>query len=101
MTLIIVFSNIIVTEKKIDKLSFRSKHSFLNEFFDDLDKLNYLNPQQESTKVKKISVDAKASELYKTFLGIYYHEYHELSEDKKKKIDSKYDPKDSFLDGCD
>ena len=38
-----------------------------------------------------------ASELYNDFLRIYYHKYFELPDDKK--IESKYDPKDLFLDG--
>ena len=42
-----------------------------------------------------------ASELYNDFLGIYYHKCYELSIDKRKKIVSKYDPKDLFLDGYD
>ena len=46
MTLITVFIDIIVTEKKINNFSFKSKISFLNKFFDDLDKLNDLNPQK-------------------------------------------------------
>ena len=43
----------------------------------------------------------KASKLYNDFLGIYYHNYYELSDNKRKKIESKYDPKDLFLDGYD
>ena len=53
MTLIIVFFKYSPDRKKIDNLSFRSKHSFLNEFFDDLDKLNNLNRHKQSTKEKK------------------------------------------------
>ena len=49
MALIIVFTLIIVIEKKIDNISFKSKHSFLSEFFNDLHKLNNLNPKKEST----------------------------------------------------
>ena len=81
MTLIIAFI-------EFNYLSFKSKHSFLNEFFDDLDKSNNLNPQ-----------NVMASELYNTFLGICYHKYYELSDDKRKNIESKYDPKHLFLDG--
>ena len=46
MTLIIVFTN-------IGNLSFKSKHSFLEEFFDNLDKFDKLNGEKESTKEKK------------------------------------------------
>ena len=68
--------------KKIYDLS---KHSFLNEFFDDLDKLKNLNPEKGSIKDKNINVHDKASELYNNFLGIFYHKYYELSDDKRKK----------------
>ena len=53
-------------------LSFKSKHSFLKEFLDDLEKLNDISPQKESTKERKINVYDKASELYNDFLGIHY-----------------------------
>ena len=43
----------------------------------------------------------KVSALCNNFLGIYYHKYYELSDDKRKKIESKYDPKGLFLDGYD
>ena len=72
MSLIIVLTNII-DRKNFGNLSFKSKHSFLNDFLHDLDKLNNINPKKESTKEKKINVYDKASELYNNFLGIYYH----------------------------
>ena len=84
MTLIIVFTDIIMIEKKFDNLSLKSKHSFLNEFFHDLDKLNNLNPKKERTKERKINVYDKTSELYHDFLGIYYHKYYELLDNKIK-----------------
>ena len=59
-----------------DSLSFKSKHSFLSEFFDDIDKLNNPNPKNESTKEKKIHVYDEVSELYNDFLAIYYHKYY-------------------------
>ena len=49
MTVIIFFVNIIVILKKIDNPSFKSKHSFLANCFDDLDKFNQLKPQKEET----------------------------------------------------
>ena len=44
------------------------------------------------------NVDDKASELYNDFLGICYHRYMSYQMIKEKKIESKYDPKDLFLD---
>ena len=66
-------------------LSFKPKHSFLKEFLDDLEKLNDINPQKESTKERKINVYDKASELYNDFLGVHYYKYYELSDNKRKK----------------
>ena len=86
MTLIIVFTNIIVIVKNLVTFFFKSKYSFLDEFFDDLDKFNKLNLEKESTAEKKINEYKKASELYNDFLGIYFEEYYVLSDDKRKKI---------------
>ena len=63
----------------------KSKYSFLNEVFVDLDKLNNLNPQKESTKERKIDAYDKASKLYNDFIEIYYHRSYELLDDKRKK----------------
>ena len=42
-----------------------------------------------------------ALELYNDFLGTYYHKCYGLSHDKRKRIESKSDPKDLFLDRYD
>ena len=52
MTLIIVFTNIIVITK-IDSLSFKSNNSFLKEFFNVLDDLNNVNPKKRKWKKEK------------------------------------------------
>ena len=44
--LIIVFTNIIAVKKRSDNLSFKSKNSFLKEFFNELGKLNNVNSQK-------------------------------------------------------
>ena len=41
------------------------------------------------------------SELYNYFLGNYYHKCDKLSDHKRNEIESKYCPKDLFLDGYD
>ena len=48
---IIVFTNIFVI-KKIDKLSFKSKHSFLDQLLNDSNKFNKLKPQKGETTKK-------------------------------------------------
>ena len=59
--------------EKVNRLSLESKHSFSGEIFIDLDRLNNLNPKNESIKKWKILMYDIASELYTDFLGIYYH----------------------------
>ena len=49
--------------KKFDKLSLKSKYSFLADFFNDLDKFNRLKPQIEKATEKKTNVFNTASEL--------------------------------------
>ena len=46
-------SNLIYDTNHSFYLSFKSKHSFLNEFFDDLDKLNNVNPKKKRKREKK------------------------------------------------
>ena len=71
--------------KKLDKLSLKSKHLFLVTFIYDLDKFTELKTQKERTQKKKINVYNKATELYSDFPSIYFNEYSELSDDKRKK----------------
>ena len=71
--------------KKLDKLSLKSKHLFLVTFIYDLDKFTKLKTQKERTQKKKINVYNKATELYSDFASIYFNEYSELSDDKRKK----------------
>ena len=66
--------------KKFNNLSFKSKYSFLAEFFKDLNKFNNLK-----THTKK-----EASELYNELLKSYFDEYTELSDAKRKNIKFKY-----------
>ena len=70
MVVITVFYNIVIL-KKSDILSLKSKHLFLVEFFDDLNKFNMLNPQKESTKKRKTNVYDTASDLYNDLLAKY------------------------------
>ena len=100
MTLFIVSTNIIVIEKKFDNLSFKSKHSFLNEFFNELDELNNVNPQKKVKKRKKLMCMIKHLNymIFLEFLIINTMSYQMI---KEKKKESKYNPKDLFLDWYD
>ena len=49
--------------KKFDGLSFKSKNSFLKEFFIELDDFNDVNRQKESIKKRKTNAYGTASEL--------------------------------------
>ena len=84
MTVIIVFCkyrNI----KKFNNLSSKSKHSFLANLFDDLDKFNKLKPQNKETKEKENKCVDKAFDLYSDLVEMYFDEYYEVSHKKKVK----------------
>ena len=51
-------------------------------------------------KKKKSNVYGKASDLNNDLLGIYVDEYSELSDVKRKKIESKYDPTSLLFETC-
>lgn len=55
--------------KKFDKLSFKSKYSFLDNFFNDLDKLSEIKSQKKKTEKKK--------EIYIILLESYIMIYQE------------------------
>ena len=42
-----------------------------------------------------------ASELYNQLLGIYFDEYYDFSDTRRKKMDSKYDPDELGLSAYD
>ena len=74
----------------------------LVEFFNDLSKFKKIKTQKEKRKKKKkTNVYDTSSELYNDFLEIYYDEYNELSDNKRNKMDPKYDPKTLFLERYD
>ena len=84
--IVLIVFDYVIAYMEFDNISFKSKHSFLNEFFDELDELNNLSQQNESTKERKINMHDKASELYIEFLEIYYYKYYELSGHKKNRV---------------
>ena len=83
--------------KMFESLSFKSKYSFPVNFFDDLDKFGDLKPQKE----KKTNVYNAASELFNDLLETCFDEFCDLSDAKRIKIDSKYNPANLTIDGYD
>ena len=80
---------------KFDNLSLKSKYSFLVEFFNDLNKFKKLNKKfkkKKKTEKKKTNVLIISSKLYNNFLEIYYDEYNDLSDPKKRNLGDNYDP---------
>ena len=71
--------------KKFDKSSFKSKCSFLVNFFNDLDKFKKLKSKKEETKEKKTNVYDTVSELYNDLLKAYFDEYYGLLDAKRRK----------------
>ena len=57
--------------KKFLKISFKTKYSFLVDFFNDLDKFTRIQTQKEKAN-KKTNVCNIASELYNELLGPYF-----------------------------
>ena len=92
----IVLTNIMVIVKTFDNLFLKLNNFFLDNFFYDLDKFNNLKTQRKKTEKKKTNVYNTGSVLYNDLLGISLDEY-ELSDAKRKKAESKYDPDKLFL----
>ena len=57
--------------KKFDNLSFKSKYSFLAEFFNDLNKFNKLKTKRKNTK-EKMNVHDTQLQNYIMIIYIYY-----------------------------
>ena len=79
------FSKYYRDSEKIDNLSSTSKHSFLANFFDNLDKFNKLKTHKEKTEKRKTNMYNTALELYNYFIGICFDEYYELQDVKRRK----------------
>ena len=56
--------------KKMNKLSIKSKKSFLSDFSSDLNKFSSIRPRNENTKNRKTKVHDTTLELYNEFLDI-------------------------------
>ena len=88
--------------KKFDNLSFKSKCSFLYQFFKHLNEFNKLKThthtqKKQKQKTRKRNVHDAASELYNEFLETYFDEYYNLSVVKRKKMNHEYEPEKLFL----
>ena len=82
--------------KKFDNISFESKNSFLNEFFNYLIKFNKLTTQKEETQKKKQMWMIQLQNYIMDFLKSN-DKYNKFSDAKKRKLGDKYDPKELFL----
>ena len=72
--------------KKIDNFSFKSKHSFLADFFNDLNKFSRVKTKKRKTQRNKRKKTNAASELYNDLLEIYFDKCYNLSGTKRKKM---------------
>ena len=70
-------------EKKIDNRSLKSKYQFQDNFSDDSDIFNKLKHKKKKHK-KVTNVYNTVSELYNDLLEIYFDEYNELLDAKRK-----------------
>ena len=78
--------------KKVDSLSFKSKYSYLLNFYDNLQKLIKIKP----TKLCKIKEKGKlynaVSELFNEIFEYYFDAYNELSDVKNYQKSKKFKP---------
>ena len=59
-----------------------------------------LKHKKKKQKRKKTNIYNQASELYIDLLAIYCNKNYELSDAKRKTLESKYDPDKLFLETC-
>ena len=57
---------------------------FLSDFLSNLNGFSNIKPRNESIKNRKTKVQHTASKLYNEFLDIYFDEYYDLSDAKKR-----------------
>ena len=100
MTAIIVFTNIIAILKNLiifhENQSVRFQPTLLIIWMNLLS----LKHKKKKQKRKKTNIYNQASELYIDLLAIYFDKNYELSDAKRKTLESKYDPDKLFLETC-
>ena len=84
--------------KEFNIMSPESKYPILLSFYNNLNKFNTLNPRKERTKEKKATVYYNASPLHNEYLEIYFNQYNDLSDARKRELGNKYDPINLFLE---
>ena len=77
----------------IVKSSFKSKYSFLQDFFKYLNEFKKLKTRKQESEKNKTSVHHTPSESYNELPEIYFDKCCYLSHAKGKKMDPKYKPK--------
>ena len=83
---------IIVMIKKFDSLSFKSKYSYLLNFYDNLQKLIKIKPTKLCKIKEKGKVYNAVSELFNEIFEYYFNAYNELSDVKNYQKSKKFKP---------
>lgn len=85
--------------KRFNSIPFKSKYSFLFEFYYDLETFGclYLLKEQKKTP-KKMNVYDAASKLYNELLEFYLDEYYDFPNARKSRMDRKCGPINLLLD---
>ena len=73
--------------KTFDNLSFKSKHSFLVNSLNYLDKFTKVTTQKEKTKEKATNMYDAATDFCNDLLETYFDGYNGFSDAKRKKMD--------------
>ena len=88
--------------KRFNSIPFKSKYSFLFEFYYDLETFGCLYPLKEHKKTpKKLNVYDAASKLYHELLEFYLDEYYDFPNARKSRMDRKCGPINLLLDAYD
>ena len=78
--------------KKVDSLSFKSKYSYLLNFYDNLQKLIKIKPTKLCKIKEKGKVYNAVSELFNEIFEYYFDAYNELSDVKNYQKSKKFKP---------
>ena len=80
----LIYKTVPTDIKKFNKLSIESKKLFLSCFSSDLNGFRMINPRNENTIYRKTKMYHTTLELYNEFLDIYFDEYYDLPDAKKR-----------------
>ena len=79
--------------------SFKKKYNRLVLLYYRLNKFKKFTPQAVKTKTKNNIVYNNALNLYNKLLSIYFSDYNDITNEKKKEMEEKYEPTNLLIRG--